>query len=97
LNVLSFKNYDLPFIHKCLCNIPGSKGGINFKKTFLKLRIFRFLIDVARLPVKKYNMVLCDFEPVAAWACRLKGRKCIGLSHQNAVLHPNAPNPAEKN
>jgi uncharacterized protein (TIGR00661 family) len=37
--------------------------------------------------------VISDFEPVSAWACRLRNKECIGLSHQNAVLHPSAPKP----
>ena len=81
-----YKFYGISFIF-------GTKGGVDLKKTILKLRIFRFLKDVARLPVKKYDIVLCDFEPVSAWACKLKGKKSIGLGHQYAVLHPDSPPP----
>jgi uncharacterized protein (TIGR00661 family) len=73
--------------------IFGTKGGVDLEKTILKLRLFRFLKDVARLPVKKYDIVLCDFEPVSAWACKLKRKKSIGLGHQYAVLHPDSPSP----
>lgn len=83
---IEYQLYGLSFIF-------GEKGGVNRLKTFLKLRPFRFLSDLIRLPVKKYDLVLCDFEPVTAWACRLKGKTCIGISHQNAVLHPKAPKP----
>ena len=36
-------------------------------------------------------MVINDFEPVSAWAAKLKNVKIISLSHQNAVLDPNSP------
>ena len=54
--------------------IFGAKGGVDLKKTVLKLRLFRFLTDVARLHFEKYDVVLCDFEPISAWACELKNQ-----------------------
>jgi uncharacterized protein (TIGR00661 family) len=47
------------------------------------------------VPVEEYDLVINDFEPVTAWACKLRGLPCVGLSHQAAVLHPNAPVPDE--
>lgn len=76
--------------------IFGKKGGVSLSKTLLKLKLIRFLIDLLSLPVKKYDLILCDFEPVTAWACKLRKVECIGVSHQNAVLHPDAPMPASK-
>jgi uncharacterized protein (TIGR00661 family) len=35
--------------------------------------------------------VINDFEPVSAWACYQKNKKCVALSHQVAVLNKNAP------
>ncbi|RYY10146.1 MAG: glycosyl transferase [Cytophagaceae bacterium] len=52
-----------------------------------------FVHDVRQLPVQDYDLVLNDFEPVSAWACRLRHRPCVALSHQSAVLHPAAPRP----
>ena len=71
----------------------GIHGGVDLWKTIAKFRVFRFLKDIAKLPVNDYDVVLCDFEPVTAWACKLKRKKCIGISHQIAVLHPKAPKP----
>jgi hypothetical protein len=62
-------------------------------KTIYKLRLHLFVKNTFEIPVKKYDVVISDFEPVSAWACKLRGKKCIGLSHQNAVLHPKAPKP----
>lgn len=73
--------------------IFGTNGGVDIRKTILKLKIFRFLKDILTLPVHKYNLVICDFEPVTAWACKIQRKKCVGLSHQNAVLHHLAPKP----
>lgn len=71
----------------------GNKGGINYRKTASQLRLQKLLADIIKLPVHDYDLVFSDFEPVSAWACLLKGKRCIGMSHQNAVLHKLAPRP----
>jgi len=71
----------------------GKKGGINFVKTFRQFNSAGFVHDIRHLPVEDYDLVINDFEPVAAWACRLRHRPCVALSHQSAVLHPAAPRP----
>jgi len=38
-------------------------------------------------------LVINDFEPVSAWACKLKHKACIGLSHQSAVINKKSPKP----
>jgi uncharacterized protein (TIGR00661 family) len=37
--------------------------------------------------------VISDFEPVSAWACKLKNKPCIGFSHQAAVVSKHSPKP----
>jgi len=73
--------------------IFGKNGGVHIFKTVSHFRVFDFIRDIFHLPVKSYDVVISDFEPVSSWACKLKSVKCIGLSHQNAVLHPDAPKP----
>lgn len=83
---VKYRFYGLSFIF-------GKKGGIDLLKTIYKFRLHLFIKNIFKIPVKKYDVVICDFEPVTAWTCKLKGKKCIGLSHQNAVLHPETPKP----
>lgn len=73
-----------------------AKGGIDYWTTLRKLRLLRFFLDINRLPVKDYQWVLNDFEAVSAYACKFKKVKCISVSHQAAVLSPNAPLPEKK-
>lgn len=73
--------------------IIGKKGGVDLWKTIRMMPVMQFLKDIRQLPVKKYDLIISDFEPVSAWACKLRGKECIGLSHQNAVLHHSAPKP----
>ena len=76
--------------------ILGKTGGVDIWETAKKMPIVQFIKDIRSLPVEKYDLVISDFEPVSAWACRFRNKECIGLSHQNAVLHPSAPKPEFK-
>ena len=71
----------------------GQSGGVDILKTIQKMHVLQFIKDIKNLPLNQYDLVINDFEPVSAWACRLRNKACIGLSHQNAVLHPSAPQP----
>ena len=62
----------------------GKKGGVDHYKTWLNMNLFRFRKDMKRLPLKEYNLIVNDFEPVSAWACKLQGIECVSLSHQAA-------------
>ncbi|MFV0378330.1 MAG: glycosyltransferase family protein [Mangrovibacterium sp.] len=83
---VKFKLYGLSFIF-------GKHGGVSLWQTIRRSKPIRFLHDMRHLPVNDYDVVICDFEPVTAWACRLRKKYCVGLSHQNAVLHPASPKP----
>lgn len=66
-------------------------GGIDFVATFRKNSFRNFLHEVKSLPVEEYDLVINDFEPVSAWACRMKGVPCISLSHQASFLDKSVP------
>lgn len=73
--------------------IFGKKGGVDLWKTFTKTNIRKLVKSIQELPVEKYDLVINDFEPVSAWACSLKNKPCVGLSHQAAVLDSRYPLP----
>lgn len=76
--------------------IFGKKGGVDIKETLKKARPFRFFKDVFTFPIDKYDVIINDFEPVTAWACKARGKKCYGLSHQGAFLSDKTPRPAKR-
>lgn len=75
--------------------IFGKHGGIDKWETARRMRPLHLLRDILTLPLREYDFVINDFEPISAWACRLQGKKMIGVSHQMAVLHPDAPKPVQ--
>lgn len=86
---VKYRRYGMSFIF-------GTHGGVDIIDTAKKLKLFKLIRDVRDFPVEDYDLVINDFEPVSAWACKRKKLPCISLSHQCAVLHPNAPQSDEK-
>lgn len=76
---------------KGLSFIFGSTGGVDMLNTALQNNIFTFLKEIKSLPVKDYDLIISDFEPVSAWACKLANKRCVGLSNQVALLDKNVP------
>jgi uncharacterized protein (TIGR00661 family) len=71
----------------------GKNGGVDLVKTFRKNKSKAFYKEVKKFPVEKYDIVINDFEPVTAWACRKRDVPCVALSHQSALLSPKCPRP----
>jgi uncharacterized protein (TIGR00661 family) len=71
----------------------GKKGGVDIWASFVRSRLRKFIGEINNLPVENYDLIINDFEPVSSWACYLKNKPCIGLSHQAAVLADKAPKP----
>jgi uncharacterized protein (TIGR00661 family) len=73
--------------------IFGKKGGVNHYETWRSMNLRRFVKDMKELPLSGYNLILNDFEPVTAWACKQKGIESVGLSHQASFQSPLVPKP----
>ncbi|MEL7002513.1 MAG: glycosyltransferase family protein [Bacteroidota bacterium] len=71
----------------------GKRGGVDFLQTYRKNSSKRIYKEIKDFPVDKYDLVINDFEPITAWASKLKGKKCIALSHQSALLSDICPKP----
>ncbi|WP_126971925.1 glycosyltransferase family protein [Gynurincola endophyticus] len=74
----------------------GKKGGVDLVDTLKKSNFRQLVREIRTVPVDEYDIVINDFEPVSAWACYLKNKPCIALSHQAAVMQPQSPKPSHK-
>jgi len=74
----------------------GRKGGVDVWSTVTKSNLFQLKREIDELPVEDYDLVINDFEPVSAWACRKKNVPCISLSHQGSLLSDKVPMPLKK-
>ncbi len=88
--------YPVKYKFKGLSFIFGKNGGIDLLATYRKSNLKQLYKEIKSLPIEDYDLVLNDFEPVSAWACKMKHRPCIGLSHQAAVINKKSPKPKKK-
>ncbi|WP_442794300.1 glycosyltransferase family protein [Pelobium manganitolerans] len=74
----------------------GKKGGIDFWKTFKSMDLRRFFRDMHSVPFKTYDIIINDFEPITAWACKRYKLHSVSLSHQASFLSKNTPRPKKR-
>ena len=70
-------------------------GEVDYFKTYQNLKFIRFLKDI-KLDLSNYDLIISDFEPITAWAARLKERRCIGISNQSSFVSKKTPRPEKK-
>ncbi len=71
----------------------GKKGGIDFIKTIKNSNTNSVLKEINSFPIKNYDLVINDFEPISAWSAKKHDIPCVSLSHQAALLSKNVPRP----
>ena len=86
--------YPVKYRFKGLGFIFGKKGGVDIFSTFWNNDTRCLLGEIRSLPIREYDLVINDFEPVSAWAAYFAHKPCAALSNQCAVLSPKAPKPA---
>ena len=72
------------FLHRRGLTFSTRAGKIQHLRTAIDNNLPLFLRDVWQLDIRSYDLVVTDFEPVTAWAGRLRGVKTIGIGHQYA-------------
>jgi uncharacterized protein (TIGR00661 family) len=73
-----------------------ANGSVSYLKTALQIKPVTFLRDVHSLDIKKYSLVISDYEPVSAWAAINKKVPSIALSHQASFLSEKSPRPKHR-
>ncbi|MFD2874553.1 glycosyltransferase family protein [Mucilaginibacter ximonensis] len=71
----------------------GTRGGVDKWATYKLMNLPQMWRDMHHLPLKEYNLIINDFEPVSAWACKLQRMPSVSLSHQCAFVSPKTPRP----
>ncbi|MEO0439205.1 MAG: glycosyltransferase family protein [Pseudomonadota bacterium] len=62
----------------------SDNGKIDYSQTAIKNRYWTFAKDVWSLDLSPYDLVIKDFEPISAWAGRVRGKTVISMGHQPA-------------
>jgi len=66
------------------------QGKLDTFKTVTQNNLIQLLRDIKALKLDQYDLVISDFEPVTAWAAKLKGKPCLSISHQ-AAFYKSVP------
>lgn len=74
----------------------GKKGGVDYFSTWKEGSAVNFVREARSLYLSGYDLVINDFEPVSAWAAKIQGVPCFGLSNQCALLDRAVPLPTPK-
>jgi len=69
----------LTFIHEA--------GDLKMIRTMRENSLLQYFKDIRNLDLDSYDLILTDFEPITAWAAKLKKKLCIGVGHQYAFSH----------
>lgn len=86
---LKYKFHGISFVF-------GSNGGVDKWATFKLMNLRRFWRDMHSLPLEEYDLIINDFEPVSAWACKLRKIPSVSLSHQCSFVSKNTPRPKKR-
>lgn len=71
----------------------GKKGGVHHFQTWKNMDLFRFRNDMNKIPLAEYDLIINDFEPVTAWACKSQKIESVSLSHQASFKSKKVPRP----
>ncbi|MDB5140670.1 MAG: glycosyl transferase [Mucilaginibacter sp.] len=74
----------------------GTNGGVDNWATFKIMNLPQLWRDIRSLHLKQYDLVINDFEPVSAWACKLQKVPSVSLSHQCSFVSPKTPRPSKR-
>ena len=66
-------------------HMQGSR--VDLRRTLLGNHPLQLIRDIYRLDLSRYDLVLTDFEPITAWAAKLRGVPSVGIAHQYAFMH----------
>lgn len=89
-------SFQIDIYKKGISFVFGQRGGINWWKTIVGNNIVRLLYDIWTLPVSSYDLIINDFEPIVAWAGKIRSKTVVALSHQSALLGEKVPRPSKK-
>lgn len=75
----------------------GVNGGVDKWATYKIMDLRQLWHDMHAIPLKQYDLIVNDFEPVTAWACKFQKVKSVSLSHQCSFISKNTPRPKKWN
>ena len=87
---------DIKYNFKGFTFVINKSGRVSYLRSILGNNLIRFIIDVLTVDIKAYDLIISDFEPISAWASKLRNKPSLQLSHQSALFSDKTPRPIKK-
>lgn len=89
---------DLPIKFKSVgCSLHYSKcGGLNYLDIVKNIRPRQMFKDAESLPLKKYDVVINDFDSITSLACKMQKVHSVQFGHQASFISDATPRPEKK-
>lgn len=71
----------------------SKNGKIDYLGFLRKTKVMGIIKDILFTPVKEYDLIVSDFEPITAWAAKLFKAPSFHISREIALLHDNITKP----
>jgi uncharacterized protein (TIGR00661 family) len=71
----------------------NSHGGLNYAAILNNVNLIRIYKEAMELPVKKYDIVLNDYECVTSLACKFRRTSSLHFGHQASYISDKVPRP----
>ncbi|MFM8807197.1 MAG: glycosyltransferase family protein [Sphingomonadales bacterium] len=74
----------------------NNAGGLNYPKIAFQRNPLELFKEIKELPVKKYDLVINDFDFLTSAACRIQGVPSVHFGHQASFHYPETPRPLHR-
>jgi uncharacterized protein (TIGR00661 family) len=74
----------------------NNEGGLNYPKIAFQRNPLALLKEIKELPVRKYDLVINDFDFLTSTACRLQRVPSVHFGHQASFRYSETPRPAQR-
>ena len=90
-------DFNIDYRYRGISLLYNKSGGVSYRKTFLHNDFSKAKKDIERLQLSGYDLIINDFEPLTAWACKLNKIRLIELGHQASFKFLETPKPPKRN
>lgn len=89
-------DFPIDFQHRGISLLYNNTGGISYRKILLENNFLKASRTIKEIELKHYDLIINDYEPLTAWACKLRHLKMLDLSHQASMSFKETPKPESK-
>jgi uncharacterized protein (TIGR00661 family) len=69
----------------------GKKGKISVLKSIGKANFLSIAVALWKVPFKKYDLIISDFEPITLWGAKIAGVKRVGIGNMYSMSSKKFP------